>query len=90
MVIDSHLCVRMPFGEDGNGRESCWGNLGGSVVEQLQPLGAEKWYGEYNKFDTSRRSRSMGWGILYLIWENLCDERGDAWAGALMSWGEII
>ena len=37
-----------------NGRERCWWDLGGSTVEWIEPMDAEKWYDENSYFGTRR------------------------------------
>ena len=53
MVIASQTCESKGWSDE-NGRERCWGNLGGSTVDWLEPMNAEKWYDENSNFGTSR------------------------------------
>ena len=44
LVIASQLCESKPGWRDDNGREACWMELGGVVVDWLDPMEENEWF----------------------------------------------
>ena len=57
MVIASQTCESKGW-VDENGREKCWGSLGGLAVEWANPLDDAKWFDKDNGFGTLWKTKS--------------------------------
>ena len=51
LVIASKLCESKPTWLDDNGREACWKERGGAVVDWLRPMDENEWFGENDAVD---------------------------------------